>query len=232
MSTVVLGTCDSAFAGCHAVLAHVVESGSAGGEHERWSLEWTGCKAPAFSHRAAHRPLAHVEGLSTGKGAVAIAVNTELSGSDVMPRALQILELLQERAPGGHLVIASALRFTPASSHVHDVHVALVVEAADGHAGQFVTFPRLAGNVRIQDSLISMLLMLARAKGVPCTLLAVSSITAESPEAASRALARAVAPAFGKPTDAVVPLDQLQADYTPKKYTDALVETNGFFLYT
>jgi hypothetical protein len=225
----VLGLCDGSLAGCRVVLSQVLAAGAeqpAG----RWSAGWTSPLAsapPAFA-LARDCALAQLEGASSATASF-VALNGEIRGEACLQCALELTDRLLAGAAGAaEIFILAALRFMP-DGRGDAVHVEQLAGPPRELPAALCALPRLGGGAKVHDRFLATLVQVLTAKGASVTLLAVSSIAARDADAAASALGACAAALLARPCA----LDaRLVSQIVPGRYTDALVETNGFFLYT
>lgn len=249
--TAVVGLCDASFAGARAVLSQVL----AAQPDTRWSTRWAAAEVPdgAAAQPPPPQPvfalskeggtvdtLAHVEGASftLSRGSLAlVAVNAEVLGDGCVARAAEVANALLSPSGGGtaaHVVLVAALRFTPERGHASKVHVASLAPSQPAGAASplpaaLLDLPALSGEARLRDRFAATLLQLLVARGARVSVLAISSLAVADPAASAAALSACLSTLLGRPCP---PDPRLCAQLKPTRYTDALVETNGFFLYT
>mmetsp|Transcript_11253 Transcript_11253/g.33318 ORF Transcript_11253/g.33318 Transcript_11253/m.33318 type:complete len:232 (-) Transcript_11253:332-1027(-) len=228
-SITVVGACDASLSGCKVVLSQIVEASAARGS-DSWSLSWDDAGTPAFEHMGDGRALQHVECCSIrGTQFHLVAVNTDVSARASGAKALSLLDELRARNMLDAVFVLSALRFMPDPSSAQDCHMSKVGPMPAPLPGRVASFTQIPSAQSVNDPFIGALLMALRGSSIPSSIVAVSSITSASVDAAEEALGGALAGIIGSPKASK---GIVSCRLAPKRYTDALVETNGCFLYT
>ena len=173
-------------------------------------------------------------------------MNADVPAGECVRRAAEVVDaLLRLRADNAppHVVILGALRFVPERGLASEVHVATASPARAREPPALpralLALPALRADAQLHDRFLATLVPLLLARGARVTLLAISSLGAgvgagagasvSDGGAPAASLAACLAALVGRPCA----LDaRLVAQLESKRYTDALVETTGFFLYT
>mmetsp|Transcript_25422 Transcript_25422/g.68826 ORF Transcript_25422/g.68826 Transcript_25422/m.68826 type:complete len:141 (-) Transcript_25422:56-478(-) len=140
------------------------------------------------------------------------------------------MEVLSSRRSLNHLIILTSLRFV-AHGHGGSPFAVMFNGADEKHMPEGVhSFQPLPANTIINDAFLSNLLTAARGLGLPVTLIAVSCISSSGVDEEMQTLRQVLSSIVGHecPSGDSV----LNCELSPARYTDALVETNGNFLYT
>lgn len=217
---VVFGYGDSAVAGAQLALSLILQG------DDRVSLNVGGAQGVLCAEGVDLQPI-ECAWVSMGALRAVASINAILKGAHCNTAARDAVATVASKVASRVAVIPCVLKFTPEeAANIRFAHVATTL-AVDRLPDCLRSKPLLPTAIPLRDEMLNALLMVLRGAGWDIILIAVSS-TASSTEALEEL--RGV-------TGAVLGFDlRLNQGLVVKdlasRYTDALVETNGFFLYT